>query len=133
MFNQFQNVDFSLFTVPAQKITDLNVATFNAAFEAQQAAAKSLVSLTEERSKAAMEIKDFDGFVAFAKAQGEIAQSSAQTLAEDSKVVVANAQTYFAAVQSILTDSQEAVKATVSSLSVVPAAPAKKAVAKKAA
>ncbi len=124
MFNYIPAVDFSAFAAPIQKIIDLNTAAITKAFEVQQAAAKDLLSLSQARTKAALEIKDVDGFTAFVTEQSEIAKSSFQELTESTQVATEDAKAYFAEVQAILTESQEVV---------AKAAPAPKPIAKKAA
>ena len=124
MFNNIPAVDFSAFAAPIQKIIDLNTAAITKAFEAQQAAAKDLLSLSQARAKAALEIKDVDGFTAFVTEQSEIAKSSFQELTESTQVATEDAKAYFAEVQAILTESQEVV---------AKAAPDPKPIAKKAA
>ncbi len=91
MFNNIPAVDFSAFAAPIQKIVDLNTAAITKAFEAQQAAAKDLLSLSQARAKAAMEIKDVDGFTAFVTEQSEIAKSSFQELTESTQVATEDA------------------------------------------
>ncbi len=132
MFNEFQNLNNSLFSVPVQKIIDLNIATFNAVVKTQQAESESLLSLAEERSKAALKINDLDDFIAFMKEQGEITQTNAQKFIDGNNVAVKDAQVYISEVQAIMSDSQAAVKKSVENLAVAPA-PAKKSAAKKAA
>ncbi|MCP3672395.1 MAG: hypothetical protein GY814_18585 [Gammaproteobacteria bacterium] len=132
MFKEFQNLNNSLFSVPVQKIIDLNIATFNAVVKTQQAESESLLSLAEERSKAALKISDLDGFIAFLKEQGEITQTNAQKFIDGNNVAVKDAQAYISEVQAIMSDSQAAVKKSVENLAVAPA-PAKKSAAKKAA
>ncbi|MEH6578120.1 MAG: hypothetical protein V7731_13675 [Amphritea sp.] len=109
MFNNIPAVDFSAFAAPIQKIIDLNTAVITKTFEAQQAAAKDLLSLSQARTKAALEIKDVDDFTAFVTEQSEIAKSSFQELTESTQVATEDAKAYFAEVQAILTESQEVV------------------------
>ncbi|MCP4125956.1 MAG: hypothetical protein GY753_02700 [Gammaproteobacteria bacterium] len=132
MFKEFQSLNNSLFSVPVQKIIDLNIATFNAVVKTQQAESESLLSLAEERSKAALKINDLDDFIAFMKEQGEITQTNAQKFIDGNNVAVKDAQVYISEVQAIMSDSQAAVKKSVENLAVAPA-PAKKSAAKKAA
>ena len=123
MFNNIPTVDFSAFAAPIQKIVDLNTAVIIKALEEQQAIAKNLLSVSQARTKAALEIKDVDGFAAFVTEQSEITQSSFQELAESTQVASKDANAYFVEVQAILTESQETV---------VKAAPALKPITKKA-
>ena len=109
MFNNIPAVDFSLFTAPIQKIVDLNVATISKAVEEQQAAAKSLISLSKERSNIALGIKDVEGLVAFSKEQAEIVKASTTELTEKSQSSAKSAEAYFKAVQAIVTESAEAI------------------------
>ena len=122
MLKEFAPVDFTKAFESMQKIADLNVAKIEAAVEAQKAATQGLVELTEARVKAATEIKDYDGFVAFVKEQSELAQTSVEKLIEDSKGAVEDAQAYGEEVQKILGEVAEA-----------PAKPAAKPAVKKAA
>ena len=92
MFNNIPATDFSAFSAPIQKIVDLNTAIFTKVFEAQQAAAKKQMSLSQARAKAAMEIKDVEGFTAFVTEQSEIAKSSMQELTESTQVAAKDAK-----------------------------------------
>jgi len=103
MLREFPNTDYSLFAIPAKKIFDLNVATFTAATKAQHELVKSLLLQSQERTKAAMAVKNFEGFAWFLKEQSEITQSNIQDLAEGNKAVFNDVQEYMAEVQSILT------------------------------
>ncbi len=124
MFNTLPAADFSAFAAPVQKIVDLNTAILSKAFATQQTAAKNLMTLSQARATAALEIKDVDSFVAFASEQAEITESSMLELAENTQAAAQDAKAYFAEVQAILTEGQEVV---------AKAAPVLKPVAKKAA
>ncbi len=105
MLKNFPVADFSVFSAPIEKLVALNVSKFEAAVEAQTAAAQELVALTESRTKALSEVKDFDGYANFLKAQGELAQSSMTKTINDSKVAVEEAKAYSEEVQKIMTES----------------------------
>jgi len=125
MFTNAQAFDFSAFSAPIQQIAELNTAIFNKAFSAQQAAAQNLLTLSQARATAAMEINDVEGFVAFVSEQSDIAKSSTQELVESTLVGAKEAEAYFAQIQAIVSKSQEtAVKTAPAAL---------KSVAKKAA
>lgn len=107
MLKEFAPVDLTKAFESMQKIADLNVAKIEAAVEAQKATTQSLVELTEARVKAATEIKDYDGFVAFVKEQSELAQSSVEQLIEDSKGAIEDAKAYGEEIQKILGEVAE--------------------------
>lgn len=109
----FKMPDLTALSNPMQKLIDLNVAKIESAVEAQQAAAKNLVELTEARAKAASEIKDYDGFVSFMKDQAELAQSNVEKLSADSQAAVEEARAYGEEVQKIMQESVETVKSAV--------------------
>ena len=107
MLKDFPVADFSVFTAPIEKLVALNTAKFEAAVATQTAAAKELVALAESRTKALSEVKDFDGYSAFLKAQGELAQSSINKSITDSQAAVEEAKAYGEEVQKIMTESLE--------------------------
>ncbi len=109
---EFKMPDLTALTNPMQKLIDLNVAKIEAAVEAQQAAAKNLVELTEARAKAAAEIKDYEDLLAFMKEQAELAQSNVEKLTAESKAAVEEARAYGEEVQKIMKESIDSVKAT---------------------
>lgn len=111
MLKEFPAVDFTKAFESAKKIGELNAAKIEAAVESQKAVAQGLVELTEARIKAATEIKDYDGYVAFVKEQAELAQSSFEKMIEDSKAAAEEAKAYGEEVQKILTGAVEAPKA----------------------
>ena len=121
MLNVYTNTDYSKMFEPVQKMIDLNMSKFEAAVEAQKAATKNFVELTEARVKDASEIKDFDGLASFMNEQVKISQSNLETMVADSKTAVDEVVTYGNEVQAILNDSLKADKT------------AKKSTAKKAA
>lgn len=110
MLKELPVVDFTAAFESVQKLADLNVAKIEAAVETQKAATKSLVELTEARIKAATEIKDYDGYVAFMTEQAELAQSSIEKLVEDAKTAGEEAKVYAEEVKTILTSISEAPK-----------------------
>lgn len=111
MLKDIPSFDFQKALAPFQKLVDLNVSKIESAVEAQKAAAKGLVELTEARVKAASEIKDVDSFNAFVKEQAELAQSNAKKMIEDSKAAAEEAKAYGEEVQKIITESIEEAKA----------------------
>ncbi len=104
--------DFTAFTKPIEKLTELNIAKFEAAIEKQTEAAKELISLTEQRSKALAEVKDIESFTAFLKRQNEIAQETVKKTVEESKAALEEAKAYNEEVQKIIAESIEAVSST---------------------
>jgi len=107
MLKNLPIADFSVFSDPIEKLTALNLSKFEAAVAAQTSAAQDLIALTEARTKALSEVKDFNGFSSFLKAQGELAQSNITKSIEDSKAAVEEAKAYGEEVQKILTESLE--------------------------
>jgi len=107
MLKDFPVVDFSVFSAPIEKLIALNTAKFEAAVATQTAAANELVALTEARTKALSEVKDFDDYSAFLKAQGELAQTSITKSISDSQAAVEEAKAYGEEVQKIMTESYE--------------------------
>ncbi|RLA20990.1 MAG: phasin family protein [Gammaproteobacteria bacterium] len=111
MLKDIPSFDFQKALAPFQKLVELNVAKIEAAVEAQKAATKDLVALTEARVKAASGIKDADSFSAFVKEQADIAKTNATKIVEDSKVAAEEAKAYGEEVQKIITESIEEAKA----------------------
>jgi phasin family protein len=111
MLKDMPSFDFQKALAPFQKLVELNVAKIEAAVEAQKAATKDLVELTEARVKAVSSIKDSDSFSAFVKEQAELAQTNASKIIEDSKVAAEEAKAYGEEVQKIITESIEEAKA----------------------
>ncbi len=107
MLKDFPVADFSVFSAPIEKLIALNTAQFEAAVATQTAAAKELVAVTESRAKALSEVKDFDGYSAFLKTQGELAQVSMNKSISDSQSAVEEAKAYGEEVQKIMTESLE--------------------------
>jgi len=107
MLKDFPVADFSVFSAPIEKLVALNVSKFEAAVEAQTAAAQELIALAEARTKALAEVKDFDGFSSFLKAQSELAQENVKKSIEDSKTALEEAKAYGEEVQKIMTESLE--------------------------
>lgn len=107
MLKDFPVADFSVFSAPIEKLIALNTAKFEAAVATQTAAAQELVALTEARAKALSEVKDFDGYSTFLKAQGELAQTSLTKSISDSQSAVEEAKAYGEEVQKIMTESIE--------------------------
>ncbi len=128
MFNNIPAFDLNAFTATIEKIVALNTATITKAAETQQAAARSLLTLSQERAKAALEIKDPEGYITFVTEQAEIARSTIEELLKNSQAATRDAEAYFAEIQAILSESQEAAaKAASASKSATQKAPAKKA------
>ncbi len=109
MFNNIQAADFSAFGAPVQKLIDLNTATVSKAFELQQAAAEKQIAQSQASFKAALEIKDVEGFTAFVTEQSEIAKANLETLQGDVQAAAESTKAYFAEVQAILTEGQNTV------------------------
>lgn len=124
MFNTIPTVDFSSYVISTQKIIDLNTAAITKALETQQIAAKNLLSLSQARAKAAMEIKDIDDFSAFVTEQSEIVKSSIEEVTDSTQVAAEDAKTYFEEIQAILVENQEIAAKSASTLTPI----AKKAV-----
>ena len=99
MFNNIPAFDFSAFGAPVQNIVDLNTATLTKVFEAQQAASKSLMDLSQARAKAALEIKDINGLVTFVKEQGDLTKASILELSDNTLLAVKNTEAYLADIQ----------------------------------
>jgi argonaute-like protein implicated in RNA metabolism and viral defense len=110
MFNSIPTADFSAFSAPVQKLVELNTAVITKAVEAQKAAVQSQAAQFQARVQAAMNIKDAAGFSAFITEQTELAKSSVTELTENSTVATAQIQAYFAEVQALLSETQDAVK-----------------------
>ncbi len=109
MFKNIQATDFSAFGAPVQKLIELNTATMTKAFELQQAAAEKQVAQLQASLKAAMGIKDAEGLKSFVTEQSEVAQANLEALKTEAQVNVESSKTYFAEVQAILTEGQDAV------------------------
>ena len=110
MFNNIPNVDFSAFGAPVQKLIELNTATFTKAFEAQKAAVEKHVAQVQADFAALTEVKDVEALTSFVTAKSEEAKSSFEALQTEAQASVESAQTYFAEVQAILTESMDSVK-----------------------
>lgn len=107
MIKDFTNTDFTAFTAPMEKLISLNVSKFETAVEKQTAAAKELVELTEARTKAMAEIRDYDGMTKFLNDQNKLVQSSIAKAIEDSKNAIEEAKAYGEEVKKIFTESFE--------------------------
>jgi hypothetical protein len=105
----FKNTDFSAFGAPIQKLIELNTATMTKAFELQQAAAQKQIAQSQASLKAAMEIKDAEALTSFVAKQSEIAKANLEALKAEAQVSVESTKTYFAEVQAILTEGNDAV------------------------
>ena len=108
MTTSFPFADFSNVSTSIEKLVALNTSKFEAAVEAQTAATKELVELTQTRIKALTEVKDFDGLNSFCKEQNELAQKAITKAIEDSKVAVDDAVAYGEEVKNITTAGFEA-------------------------
>lgn len=109
MFNNIPAADFSAFTAPVQKIIDLNTATATKAFELQKAAAEKQIAQSQAAFKAALEIKDPEGFNAFVAEQSELAKANLEAMKAESQAAVESAKAYFTEVQAILNETKDLV------------------------
>lgn len=113
MLKDFPIADLTAFSAPIEKLVALNVSKFEAAVEAQTAAAKELVELTNARVKALSEIKNVEGYTSFLKEQSELAQSSIAKAISDSKSSVEEAKAYGEEVKKIIEEGLKVSTAAV--------------------
>jgi hypothetical protein len=109
MFNNNQNIDFSAYGATVQKLIELNTATMTKAFELQQAAFEKQIAQSQADFKAAAEIKDAKDLTDFITAQAETAKKNLETLQADAQVAVESSKAYFDELQTILTESTDAI------------------------
>ncbi len=105
MTKVFPDADLSKMYEPVQKLVDLNLTKFQSTIEAQTEATKSFVEQTDERLKAASDVKDFDALATFLKEQSEIARTNMERMIADSKSVSEEIVSYGTEVQKIMAET----------------------------